>query len=267
MNLPYFRTASSCLHNNVIEILETLLDGIHELLKEDVIGVYLRGSLALGDFDPETSDIDYLAVMKNAMTDERFTLLKGFHSQLANLHNPYAKHLEGAYIDLNSLKRFQTGKYHPTIYRGEDLKWSEHHMNWIIERWTIREHGITLIGPDPKKLIDRISVEEIQSAVLERLRDWVNWANQSDDPEWHLPLSHKAYVVETMCRIMFTLSCGNICSKKHAVVWALEIFPEPWRSLVEKSMAWRTKHMTSPDADTISKVMSFVHWVAFKAGL
>ncbi|WP_307309868.1 aminoglycoside adenylyltransferase domain-containing protein [Neobacillus driksii] len=267
MTLSNFPTTISHLPNNVTEVLQNLLYGIQEAIGENLVGIYLRGSLALGDFDPKTSDIDFLVVINDTITEEKFANLSVFHSQLASFPNQYALDLEGAYIDLDALKRYRAGEIHPTIYRGGGLQWGEHRINWVLERWTVREHGITLIGPDPKKLIEPISVEELYSAVLVRLRDWVDYANQLDDPTWRLPLSHKAYVVETMCRVMFTLDCGDICSKPHAILWALETFPEPWRSLVERSQSWRIDNVTSPDVNIISEVMRFVHWVASKAGL
>lgn len=128
------------------------------------------------------------------------------------------------------------------------------------------QHGITLTGPDPKTLIEPISVDEIRKAVSTRLRNWADRANQSDDPEWNLPLSHKAYVVEMMCRAMYTLSCGNICSKQFAVAWALDAFPEPWRSLVDLYQDWRTDAAT-PEPSIILEVRRFVHWAASHAGL
>lgn len=41
---------------DVDETLSALLDGVRSVLKSDFIGLYLYGSLATGDFDPETSD-------------------------------------------------------------------------------------------------------------------------------------------------------------------------------------------------------------------
>lgn len=267
MSLSNFSEKISLLPNPVTEMLRSLLLAIQEAIGDELVGVYLRGSLALGDFDPVTSDLDFLAVTKLPVSDEKFAVLSVLHTQLAKIPNAYAQQLEGAYIDHNALKRFRAAERYPTIERGGFLRWSEHHTNWILERWIVREHGITLIGPDPKTLIEPISEEEIHSAVSIRLRDWVSFANQLDDPNWRSSLGHKAYVVETMCRIMFTLECGNICSKPNAVIWALETFPEPWRSLVERSQSWRTDNITSPDTNIISEVMRFVHWVASNARL
>jgi predicted nucleotidyltransferase len=266
MSLSNFPAMISFLPKPVTEMLRTLLLGIQEAIGDDLVGVYLRGSLAFGDFDPDTSDLDFLSVTKLPVSEEKFAVLNALHTRLSKISNPYAEQLEGAYIDIAALKRFRIGEWYPTIARGEVLRLSEHRTNWVLERWIVREHGITLIGPDPKTLIEPISVDELRAAVSFRLRDWVKWANQFDDPDWRLPLSHKAYVVETMCRAMYTLVCGDICSKPCAVTWALETFPEPWRSLVEQSRAWRTD-TTPPGPKIISEVMRFVHWVASKAEL
>jgi len=58
----------------VTEILNTLLASLQDSLGENLVGLYLRGSLALGDFIPETSDLDILAITE--------TLVFLFHQPL-----------------------------------------------------------------------------------------------------------------------------------------------------------------------------------------
>jgi predicted nucleotidyltransferase len=243
------------------EILQVLFQGIEETIGDNLTGIYLRGSLALGDFDPETSDIDFLVVTHLPISDEKFAELRTLHSEIARLPNRYANDLEGAYIHRAALRRFRAGERHPTFGRGEVLRWVEHRANWVIERWIVREHGVTIIGPDPKTLINPVSAEELRDAVRDRLRDWEDWARKPDDPDWRLPLSHKAYVIETMCRGLYTVSSGALCSKPQAVEWAVETLPEPWRSLVERSRKWRTDS-SLPDPATVDQVQRFVLWTA-----
>jgi len=179
----------------VTDMLGALLPGIRQALEDNLVGVYLRGSLATGDFIPETSDLDVLGVTERPVSDAEFTALVTLHAQLGALPNPFAKRLEMAYIDRASLKRFEPGLRHPTLGQGETLVWSEHRNNWVLERWTVRKHGVVLFGPDPQTLIDLISSDDLRATVRVRLRDWADWANQPDDPDWLLPRSHKAYVV------------------------------------------------------------------------
>jgi hypothetical protein len=241
-------------------MLEALLPGIRNTLEDNLVGVYLRGSLALGDFIPATSDIDVLVVTARPVGDAEFGALAELHARLAASPHPYAKRLEIAYIDRAAWRRFEPGLRHPSLGQGEALAWSEHRDNWILERWTVRECGVMLLGPAPATLIDPIAAHELRAAVRARLRDWAEWADQLDDPDWGLPRAHKAYVVETMCRALAALACDQLLSKPRAVAWALAALPAPWRSMVERSQAWRTDQTIDPAI--VPEVRGFVRWAA-----
>lgn len=250
--------------SDIPEMLDAHLFGIRAILGENLVAVYLRGSLALGDFDPATSDLDFFAVTERRVSDAEFAALAALHTRLDHLPNRYSAELEGPYIDRAATRRFQPGQRHPTIGRGEALTWHEHSTNWVLERWAVREHGITLLGPDPKTLIDPVTPDDIRAAVRARLLDWSTWANPLDNPEWQWPRAHKAYVVETMCRALCTIATGELPSKPVAVAWALATLPDPWRATVKRSIAWRTD--TTPDPTLVSEVRHFVLWAAAQAG-
>ena len=243
---------------DVTGMLDALLAGIHASLGDNLVGVYVRGSLVLGDFSAETSDIDVLAVTERPVDEMEFATLVALHRHLAAKPLPYADRIEIAYVDRAAIRRFEPGLRHPTLGRGEVLAWSEHHDNWILERWAVREHGVTLVGPDPRTLIDPIAPDALRAAVRTRLHDWAAWANQPDDPDWLLPRAHKAYVVETMCRALAALASSELPSKRGAVAWAMATLPEPWRTTVERSQAWRTDNTLDPAI--VPEVRRFVQW-------
>jgi predicted nucleotidyltransferase len=251
---------NSAVPDEVPLLLGALLAGIQTVLHDNLLGVYLRGSLATGDFDAHTSDIDFLVVTQQQVLDQEFARLATMHAKLAQLPNRYAQQIEGAYLDRVAVQRFRPGVYHPTIYRGETLVRSEHHANWLLERWVVREQGVVLCGPPPGSLIDPISVWELKMAVRQRLRDWDEWANHPDDPDWLLTQSHQAYVIETMCRALGTLDMGVLLSKRQAVAWAIRHLAEPWRSTVELSQRWHASEMVNLSRNR--DVMAFIHWVA-----
>lgn len=243
----------------VVDILNALVPGIEVALGNNLVGVYLRGSLATGDFEPVGSDIDFIAVTEQPVSEAELSRLITLHTQLGRLANRYANDLEGTYIPRATARRFRPGERHPTIYRGEALEWSEHRNNWVLERWTVREHGVTLLGPDPKSLIDPISAGELREAVRTRLSDWAEWVGDADNPEWLQP-GQKRYVVETMCRALYTLAHGELSSKPHAVAWAIETLSEPWRSTVERSQVWSIDE--TPDPGIVREIIRFVYWTA-----
>ncbi len=246
-------------------LLDALVAGVRHSLGPNLAGVYLRGSLVLGDFIPATSDVDVLVATHRPLDAAAFDHLTLLHAQMAALSNPYANRLEIAYIDRAALRRFEPGRRHVTLGQGETLAWSEHYTNWILERWAVREHGATLLGPSPDTLIDPVSHSALMAAVCDRLRDWAEWARNDDDYfEWHLPLSHKAYVVETMCRALYAQRCGALASKPQAVAWAVRTLPEPYHTTAARAQAWRTDNTLDPSAiaAAIDEVRRFVLWTA-----
>lgn len=239
-------------------MLDALVSGVRAALEDNLVGVYLRGSLALGDFDPESSDIDFLVVTGRPVSDDQFAALADLHARLAVLENPYAGHLEGSYIDRAALRHFGPHeRRHPTV--GSDWAFSrgEHGADWVLERWIVRERGVTLLGPDPGTLVGPISPEDLRASVREALR-W--WASQPDEPAWLRRRSYQAFAVQTMCRALFTLLTGELPSKPRAVAWALGALPQPWRALVGRSRAWHLDD--TPDPGTLPEVMRFVRWTA-----
>jgi len=75
----------------VREILDILQSGVQSSLKSNLMGVYLRGSLAVGDFISQTSDINILAVTEKPVGDAEFAALASLHAQLAALPRSKAK--------------------------------------------------------------------------------------------------------------------------------------------------------------------------------
>lgn len=250
------------LPEDVNEIARQLRSGIRTALGDNALGLYLRGSLALGDFDPATSDVDFLAATERPISEGEFADLDRVHADIARGSSPYRDRLEGSYIHRAALKRFLPGeRRHPSIGADWDFGWGAHRDNWLLELWTVRERGVVLFGPDPKTLIDPISPEQIHAAVRSELAARLSdWAERPDPPDWLLPRYYQAFEVETVCRALYTLARAGLPTKPRAVAWALKTLPEPWSRLVERSRAWRTDR--APDAGGAREVMRFVRWAA-----
>ena len=242
----------------VQQLVDGLLTALRQALPDNLVGLYLRGSLATGGFVPETSDVDLFAVTERPMTGAEYEALQRVHGEVESWPNPHARRLEIAYVDRQALRHFLPGRRHPTLGQGEKLAWTEHRSNWILERWTLREHGVAIYGPEPRTLIDPISAAAVREAVHARLPDWAVWANAQDETELAAPRASSAYWVETMCRALYTLDCGALCPKATAVQWARVWLPEPWRSTVARSQQWRTDR--TPDAAVVQEALRFVKW-------
>ncbi|MEI6136294.1 MAG: aminoglycoside adenylyltransferase domain-containing protein [Chloroflexota bacterium] len=242
----------------VRELLDDVLDGVQTALGDSFVGLYVRGSLALGDFDDYTSDVDLVAVMEQPLDEAQFRALRAMHRRIESSRSPYVPRYEITYLDRLAVRRFVPGERHATLRQGGSLEWVEHRVDWIIERWVLREHGFRILGPDPHALIDPITSDQLIEANRQRLADWRSWLDDPSDGAWAPKHGQMAYVVETMCRCRYAVATGSIATKPQAVRWALEAFPEPWRTTVRRSHIWRADSTIDPKI--VPEVRRFVEW-------
>src|ERR1043165_5057987 len=150
-------TTSPTFYSDVNEILNLLLSNVQEILDDQFIGMYLYGSLSSGDFNPETSDIDFLVVTRDLLSEERIAELESMHQSIWASGLKHASRLEGSYIPQKDIRRHQPDNAPcPTINEGRFYV-DRHSSDWIIQRHVVREYGVILAGPDPKTLIDPVT--------------------------------------------------------------------------------------------------------------
>lgn len=87
-------------------MLHELLTGVQAILGGYFVGLYLYGSLASGDFDPQRSDIDFVVVTAEEAPDEMLPALEAMHARIAASGSKWAAKLEGAYIPQCALRRY-----------------------------------------------------------------------------------------------------------------------------------------------------------------
>jgi hypothetical protein len=196
--------------------------------------MYLYGSLSSGDFDPASSDIDFVFVTQDILSDKMVARLKAMHEQLWSRGLKWAKKLEGAYIPKDLIRCHNpNGSLCPSVNEGS-FYIARLGSDWIIQRHIIRECGVVIEGIDPSLLIDPVSTDEIHQSVLGILGEW--WFPMLDHPEWlDRGIEYHAYAVITMCRSLHALRHGAIVSKPSAAYWAQVEFPE-WSPLIQKAL-------------------------------
>ena len=74
-------------YKDINEVLNSLTAGITLILGENLVGVYLTGSLSYGDFNPENSDIDLLVIIRNPVFQEKLEALKKMHLDVERNNN------------------------------------------------------------------------------------------------------------------------------------------------------------------------------------
>ena len=244
-------------YSDVNVILDLLLSSIQRILGPKLVGFYLYGSLVVGDFDHESSDIDLLATTSFDLDEEEFDALQQMHHDLAHNYQDWDDRIEVAYLSVAALKtyRSQASKI-AIISPGEPFHIKDAGSDWLINWYLVREKGKTLFGPSPVTLIDPISRAEFLHAVREQAIAWREWIR-------HTRLRREqAYAILTMCRALYTLKLEEYPSKKQAALWAQKELPE-WSSLIQQALTWRMawRDVEIDHEATLPQTLWFVHFV------
>jgi len=219
---------------------------VQPILGQGLVGLYLEGSIALGEFEPDRSDIDFVAVTAGDVPHETFVALQALHARLAADAPKWGLELEGSYVPRHSIRPHEPRPAaHPYIDRGtgrlEIVR--QERGYWVIHCHVVREHGVVLAGPEPRTLIDPVHPDDLRRAVSDVLHEW--WVPMLDDPARLQSWGYRCYAVLTMCRMLYSLSHGAIVSKRAAARWTLQTLDPRWSGLVHDALAWSPA--TAPD--------------------
>ncbi len=215
------------------ELLGELVADIRLILGDNLVGAYLHGSFALGAADLH-SDCDFLVVTADRVTAEQERALRELHDEIPTRSGHWTRNVEGSYApraDLQTLAALD--KQWLYVDRGwREMQWSTH-CNTEAVRWTVRERGITLAGPDPRELVHEVSADALRSRMRQLIEsflpDLFSWT--SFDIAWS-----QRYAVATLCRMLYTLETGQVASKQASLEWAKGALTSRWRDLIQQAL-------------------------------
>ena len=87
----------------VLKIIKNIKENFSELLKDNLVGIYIHGSLAMGCFNPKSSYIDLLLVVKNSLS---LKTKRGLGKIILNIIENNPQKLDLSVILLKTLNKF-----------------------------------------------------------------------------------------------------------------------------------------------------------------
>jgi hypothetical protein len=217
-------------------LLAEFVAGAKSILGKNLVGLYLTGSLAYGDFVPERSDIDLQAVVLNPLTEEELRAVEELHRTI-DRHSPrWAKRTECSYVP-RGLMEEPSPPRNPRPWWGFDSLYpaAPAGNEWIINHYFLAKFGIALEGPNFSTLIQPIDIREVQKASARDL--FKEWEPKIADLAWLSNSHYQSYLVLNLCRILHTVIGGEPGSKRIAAQWTKQKYPE-WKELIEKAERW-----------------------------
>ncbi|MDQ3166584.1 MAG: DUF4111 domain-containing protein [Actinomycetota bacterium] len=246
-------------------LLAELVSRASAILGDSFVGAYLQGSFAIGDADVH-SDCDFLIPVAGPIAAAQEAALRELHDEIPTRKGHWAHHLEGSYPDQDELRSLAgLGRQWLYIDHGwRDMQWSTH-CNSEVVRWSLRECGVVLAGPDPTTIVDEVPAQVLQERMsqdaenfLPSLLTWISF-----DIAWA-----QRYAVTTLCRILYTLETGTVTSKQAALLWAKEHLDPQWSDLFEQVLGDRVLGWVpdeAPRPGSVGRTLAFADYATSTA--
>lgn len=227
------------------------------------MGIYLHGSMAMGCFNPDKSDIDCMVILEDTITNEQKISLR---EQIVRL-NRYApvKGLEISFVKKEYCKPF----VYPTPF---ELHFFLMHLQWF-NRYPI-DYVNKMKGKDKDLAAHFIilnkcgiklyggEISDVFGAVPKRAYADSIWHNIEDAEE--SILNDTIYVILNLCRALAYLQENLILSKEEGGEWGMAHMEKKYNPLIRQALQCYASDQTIHADENIAKAFARVMLDAIK---
>jgi hypothetical protein len=227
-------------HEQVEAALGAYQRAIDEVAPGLLCGLSVIGSLPLGDYRPGVSDLDVLCTVGRPLDAGDLARLAELHAGLAS-----APSIDGVYVARDALAGppeaagqapyFRDGRLHPEGMPLTPVIWR-----------SLREHSIAVRGPLGRDACAEIGGEELRRWTYGNLmgywRDLLGRCREglaSRAAGTPVPADTVVWMVLGVSRSHYTLTTGELTSKRGGGEHALRVFPARWRPAIAESLDLR----------------------------
>lgn len=237
LNSVKFSIILACMNPKINELLSYWTSNAQHILRENLLGLYLFGSLTYEDFVPSRSDIDLMAVVKEPLSKNELEKIKELHFDIEAKFPDWKGRVECSYLPKSLMNEVMPPKQTRPYFGGSTWYAEADYGNeWLINQHFLYHYSKALVGPSYKTLMAAPpDIQELQMACIRDLK-W-EWEPKIHDPEWLSNSHYQSYLVLNLCRILYTVQQGKLVSKKVAAAWAKKTYPQ-WQALIEEAEAW-----------------------------
>jgi hypothetical protein len=173
-----------------------------------VTDLYVGGSLATGDYVPDVSDLDLVALVAGPVNAERTALLTALHRRLDE-GSGAGRDLGCAYVD--GARLGDGPARHPTWTHGALVS---RHLSGIV-RAELVLHGYAVFGRPPRDVLPPMSADDVRAAARREVTGYWAWAARR--PWMWLDPVITDLGLTSMARGRHAMSTGELLTKTRAV--------------------------------------------------
>ncbi len=215
--------------------MQRFTDRSKEILRDNLVGVYLHGSAVMGCFNPEKSDIDLIIVVKDSMSDAD---KRAYMDMVVDLNaDAPAKGIEMSIVKKDVCSPF----VYPTPF---ELHFSVAHLNWYLtdpDNYILKMNGADkdlaahftiilnrgkcLYGAPIKDVFAPVPKADYLDSIYEDIAD------AAEDIS-----GNTMYITLNLARVLVYKKEGLILSKKEGGEWALGHLPAEYHALIKDAL-------------------------------
>ncbi|AZV57398.1 aminoglycoside adenylyltransferase domain-containing protein [Clostridium sp. AWRP] len=201
-----------------------------------IFGVYLYNSVALGGFDKDKSDIDFITILNKDFEDKDISIVTLIHNEL-NSKFKYAKRMEGMYLTKDKVGK-PNSKIEPYLYFCDEKlnSYGYYDINYVTW-WTLKYNGIPINSPNVSSLNINVQWNNIVETMNYNLNSY--WKNKLCEKNIFLSDEWIEFAVLTLCRILYTLDNKSIATKIESAKYTIMNIPDEYKLIIEEAIRIR----------------------------
>ena len=206
-------------------VIISFVEKSKEILRDNLVGIYLHGSAVMGCYNPAKSDIDLIVVVKDSIDD---SVKRAFMDMVVELNEKGpAKGIEMSVVKESACKPF----VYPTPF---ELHFSVAHLDWygknpddyLAAHFAIINHrGKCLYGASIKDIFADVPVQDYIDSI------WNDIAEAEEEIT-----DNPLYIILNLARVLAYIKDGLVLSKKEGGEWALKNVHERYHSLIQDAL-------------------------------
>jgi streptomycin 3"-adenylyltransferase len=215
----------------VRDFLKETFTNVHSILRDNLVGIHLYGSLAMGCFNPKSSDMDIILVVKKRLSNEQkrsvIEYLKGIGSKDKRIELSIVREIVvrnpqyPLMVDLHF-------EYWREVFENEKDK------EILSNLYTTRKRGFCVWGKQIGDVFSEIPAEYHLMSVIEDLEHTRKYLH--DNPK-SIGYDPAVYWILGSCRILAFIREGKLLSKLEGGRWGLANLPEEYHDVVEQALS------------------------------
>lgn len=243
---------------NYEEVLKSVSIEYKNILGDNLVGIYVHGSIALGCFNFDKSDIDYIVVVNKPLTEEIKLKLMNVTIEL-NKKAP-SKGLEMSIV----LKKYCTNFIYPTPF---ELHFSNMHLGWynsdskdycknmngfdkdLAAHFTIiKNSGIVLYGLPINEVFAEVSKEDY----LDSIKNDISEAKSEI-------CENPMYIILNLCRVLAYVRNNLILSKEKGGEWGLYNLDKCYHKIINDALySYNTNEIMKVDEEEAKRFCDYM---------